>query len=155
MEVAGLHELAAHGFPGAALEKHVVRQDHGGAAGGLEHGADVLEEVELLVRGGGPEVLAVVGQFVLLLLALLVGEGHAALLAEGRIGQHVVVGLSRRRDQRVVRRNRAVAVDLADVVQEHVHQRQPARSGDDFVAEEGFVLEEGALLAVHARIGFH
>ena len=79
--------------PSAALEQHVVRNDHGGASGGREHRADVLREIELLVRGAGPEVLTVVGQLVLLLFSLLVCEGHGAILAEGRIGQHVVEAL--------------------------------------------------------------
>jgi hypothetical protein len=44
--------------PRAALEEHVVGQDHRGAAVLLEDGEDVLEEVELLVAGAGPEVVA-------------------------------------------------------------------------------------------------
>ena len=39
--------------------------------------------------------------------------------------------------------SRAVSsVDLADVVQEHVHQAQPPRVGDDLVAVERFVFQE-------------
>jgi len=50
----------------------------------------VLEKVELLVGGGGPEVLAAVGLGLAALLGPAVGDGDAALLAEGRIGEHNV-----------------------------------------------------------------
>jgi hypothetical protein len=60
----------------------------------FEHCADVLDKVELFVAGGGPEILPVIGQVVLLLLALVVGEGHAAFLAEGWIRQHIVVAFA-------------------------------------------------------------
>ena len=42
----------------AALEQHVVRHHDRGAAVDLQQCLDVLEEVELLVAGGGPEVVA-------------------------------------------------------------------------------------------------
>ena len=94
VQVGVFQELPADGFACAALEQHVVRNDHGGASGGLQHRANVLHEVELLVRGARPEVLPVVGEVVLLLFSLLVGEGHGTLLAEGRIGQHIVETLA-------------------------------------------------------------
>src|ERR1017187_5582645 len=40
------------------LEQHIVGQNDGGAAVDLEQAADVLEEVELFVAGGRPEVVA-------------------------------------------------------------------------------------------------
>jgi hypothetical protein len=43
------------GLAGPALEQHVVRQDHRGAAVDREHLRDVLHEVELLVARGHPE----------------------------------------------------------------------------------------------------
>ena len=49
-----LEELAADGLAGAALEEHVVGQHDGGAAVDLQHGVDVLQEVELLVAGRWP-----------------------------------------------------------------------------------------------------
>jgi hypothetical protein len=62
-----------------------------------------LEEVELLVAARGPEVLPVIHEVVLLFLALVIGEGHAALLSKGRVRQHVVVALAVVSDQRVGR----------------------------------------------------
>jgi hypothetical protein len=102
----------------------------------------VLEEVELFVGRGGPEILPVVDEVFLLLFALLVGEGHRTLFAEGRIGQYVIHGERRLGDEGVGRGDEAVAVDLADVVEEEIHQAQSAGAGDDLVAVEGFVFEE-------------
>ena len=94
MQIGIFQELLADGLARAALEQHVVRNDRGGASGGLQHRADVLHEIELLVRGARPEVLTVVGEVVFLLFSLLVGEGHGTLLFEGRIGQRVVEALA-------------------------------------------------------------
>ena len=60
VDVAALEQFAAHGFAGAAFEEDVVGDDDGGAAVDLEHVDDVLDEVELFVAGGGPEVVALV-----------------------------------------------------------------------------------------------
>ena len=64
----------------------------------FEQRLDVLDEVELLVAGRGPEVVAHDGQVLALLLALLVDDQDARLLAERRIGQHDVE--ARRRGRR-------------------------------------------------------
>ena len=53
----------------------------------LENGEDVLEEIELFVAGGGPEIVAIDDERFLGRLACLVDDGHAAFLAERRIGQ--------------------------------------------------------------------
>jgi hypothetical protein len=59
--------------PAPPLEQHVVREDHGGTAVGVKDGVDVLDEVQLLVGGVGPEVLT--GDKHLLALGAAVG-GH-------------------------------------------------------------------------------
>ena len=148
VEICGLHESLADGLAGATFEKDVVGQDHGGLAGGFEKRADVLEKVELLVRSRRPEVLAVVDEVLLLLLAFLIGEGHAALLAEGRIGEHVVDTSGRLGDQGVGWGNAAIAIDLPDVVEKEVHQAEAAGTGNDLVAVEGVVFEEFLLAFV-------
>ena len=61
------------------------------AAVDLEQAADMLKEVELLVAGGGPEVVAQNFLPLLHLVAVLVDNRDAGLLAEGRIGEHHVV----------------------------------------------------------------
>ena len=48
----------------------------------------MLEEIQLLVLGGGPEVLPFVCLILLLQIPLFVDNGNAALLPEGRVGQH-------------------------------------------------------------------
>ena len=60
VDVAALEEFAADGFAGSAFEEDVVGEDDGGGAADLELADDVLEEVELFVRGGGPELVALV-----------------------------------------------------------------------------------------------
>ena len=62
MHVGLLEQFAADRLAGAALEEHVVGQHHRRAAVLLEDREDVLEEVELLVAGRGPEVVAVDGE---------------------------------------------------------------------------------------------
>ena len=64
-------------------EQAVVGQDDRGPAAGLEHGEDVLDEVELLVAGLDREILAVGG---------LVGP----LGAERRVGEDAIEALGRR-----------------------------------------------------------
>jgi len=85
VHVAALQQIAAHRLPRPALKEDVVRHHNGRPAIGLEHGPHVLQEVELLVGGGGPEVLAAVGLRLAALLGPAVGDGHTALLAEGQI----------------------------------------------------------------------
>ena len=86
-----LEELAADSFAGSAFEENVVGQDDGGVAVLLQDSENVLEEVELLVAGGGPEVVAVDGERFLGLLAVGADDGDAALFAEGRVGENDVV----------------------------------------------------------------
>ena len=54
-----LEQFAPDGFARAAFEQHVVRQHDRRAAVLLEDREDVLEEIELLVAGGRPEIVAV------------------------------------------------------------------------------------------------
>ena len=67
VDVALLEQLAADRLAGAALEEHVVRHDDGRPAVLLQQRLDVLQEVELLVGGRGPEVVAVDDERLLLL----------------------------------------------------------------------------------------
>lgn len=87
----------------------------------------MLDEIELLVRGGGPEVRAAVGDGLLVGSAFLVDHGDAALLTEGWIGDHhrvvgaglvseAVVGL----DWRL-----PLVVVGADAMEKEVHGTEP------------------------------
>ena len=97
-----MEEAFTNGFAGAALEEHIVGQDDSGAAVDLEQAADVLEEVELLVAGGGPEVVAQNLLALLHLIAILVDDGDAGLFAEWRVGEHHVVVDRRLGDEAVL-----------------------------------------------------
>ena len=90
VQVGVVQQLLADRLTGTAFEQHIVRHDNGSAAGGLEHRANVLHEIELLVRGRRPEILTVVSQVVLFLSAFLVREAHGTLFAEWRISEHIV-----------------------------------------------------------------
>jgi hypothetical protein len=94
-------------------------------------------KVELLVAGGGPEVVALDG---VLLGAVrpssptIIG---AALLAEGRVGQHHVEALAGVGRQRVAHHDghRFVA---ANAVQHHVHRAQARRACTSSQPRKGF-----------------
>ena len=91
VHVALLEQLAADRLARAAFEKHVVGHDDRGAAVLLQDREDVLEEVELLVARGRPEIVAMHDERLFLFVAGFVDDGDAALLSEGRIGQHHLV----------------------------------------------------------------
>jgi len=83
----------------------------------------VLDEVELLVRCGDPEVRTVIDQCLLVGVALFVDHGDRRLLAERRIGQHdigVLVGFVAKRVLGLDRRL-AIVVIGSDRAQEQVH----------------------------------
>src|SRR3712207_6350717 len=102
---------------GASLEEYVVRNDDGAPAAHVEQGEDVLDEVELLVVGGGPEVLALVGYVLLLQSAFFGDEGDAALLPEGWIGEDHAEALAGIGGERVhtARDGRGVGVHAVQV----------------------------------------
>lgn len=113
----------------------------------------MLHEIQLLVRRGRPEILPVVGQIVFFLLAFLVGETHRAFLTERRIRQHVIEAFTGIRHQRIIRGNHAVAVDLADIVQKHIHQREAPRIGDNLIAVKCLVLQKRFLRFIQRIFG--
>jgi hypothetical protein len=69
VDVAPVQEAAADRLPRAALEEDVVGDDDRSAPVDLEEGADVLQEVELLVAGRRPEVLTQIAGVLLLDIA--------------------------------------------------------------------------------------
>jgi len=85
-----VQEFAPHHFARAAFEENVVGDDDGRFAVHFENVPDVLNEVELFVAGGGPEIFADDVLRLALDFALIGDEGDAGLFAEGRIGQHHV-----------------------------------------------------------------
>jgi len=71
MDVAVVQELPADRLAGATLEENVVGDDYASTAVYCEQRLDVLDEIELLVRGSSPEVVAPVGLFLFGRLAVL------------------------------------------------------------------------------------
>ena len=116
VQVALVHQVGADLPAGVALEQHVVRHHHSGAAAGLEGAVDVLQKAELLVAGGEGEVGA--------------RRQPAALFgAEGWVGEDECRTLLAERFALLPKR-----VAVADTgglrvgiepVQHQVHQRQP------------------------------
>ena len=70
MDLELLEQVAGPVRPCAALEKNVIRDHDCATAIDLEQALDVLEEIQLLVLGGGPEILPLVGLVLLLKLSL-------------------------------------------------------------------------------------
>lgn len=85
MQITGSKQLLADDLASAALKEHVVRHDHRSLARGFQDGIDVLDEIELLVAAGGPEILTVIYEVFFLLFAFLIGEGEGGFFAEGRV----------------------------------------------------------------------
>src|SRR5205085_5788828 len=95
MHLALLQQFAPDGLTGTALEKHIIRHNHGSAAINLEQRLDMLDKVQLLVAGAGPEVVAHNHACLALLVSLLVDKSDAALAPKRRIGQHNIEILAR------------------------------------------------------------
>ena len=146
VEVAGLQQFLPDSLPGSALKEHIVRHHHRRLSGGFQKSIDVLEEVELLVGAGGPEILPVVDQVLFLLLPLLIGEGEGGLFPEGRISEHIVEPLPRVGEQGVPQGDGDLPVQVADVVEKEVHQAQFEGDRHDFPAPEGFAFQKPLLV---------
>ena len=110
----------------------------------------MLEEVELLVAGGGPEVGALHRQRLPLRLALAVDEGEGRLAAEGRVGQHQVVVDPRMGPQAVVHGD--VGLVAADAVEVQVHGAEARRAVHNLPAVQGVALQPLPLVPVHGRV---
>lgn len=102
----------------------------------------MLNEIELLVGAGSPEILPVVHQLLVLLFALLVGDGDGGFFAEGRVGQHIVHPVAGVCQQSVPQGDGDVAVNIADVVQVQIHQRHFEGVAYQLVAVEGLVFQK-------------
>ena len=102
MHIALGKQPPTYGLAGATLKQDVVRHDHGGAAVDRQQCLDVLDEVELLVRGGRPEVVAHDHQVLARDLALVADERHRRLAPERWVRQHHLEPLTRIRLQHVI-----------------------------------------------------
>jgi hypothetical protein len=111
----------------------------------------VLDEVELLVRRRGPEVVADDHEVLALALALGVHDGHGRLLPERRVREDHVVAVAGIALERVVHRDRAVGVLGPDAVKEQVHHAEAGGVVDDLGAAER--IEAKVLLLIGVQVG--
>ncbi len=81
-----MQEFTAHGLPCPAFKEDIIRHHDAAAAVLHQQGFDMLDKVELLIGGGGPEVLPLDNFRLLGGLAVFADNGGAALLAERGIG---------------------------------------------------------------------
>src|SRR5207249_9461026 len=110
MHLALLQQLAPDSLPGTTLEKHIIRHNHGSAPINLEQRLDMLDKVQLLVAGAGPEVVSHNHAGLTLLVSLLVHKGDAALAPKRWIGQHDIEILARVTAQTIGDSNRRLAI---------------------------------------------
>jgi hypothetical protein len=153
VDIAALQQGTADFLTRTGFEQDVVRHDHCGGAGLLEHRIDVLHEVQLLVARRGPEILALVIDFLRLAFSFVVDDGDAAFFPEGWIGEHHVhdgrflgeaVGSL---DNRLFR--------AAHTVQIKIHGAEPRDARHDVHSADGLLVEKPLGLAIQTGIRLH
>lgn len=90
VQVEFVQQAAAQRLAGSALEQHIVGQHHGGRSARLQHGNDVLKEVQLLVSRLDDEVVADTALLLRPDANILARDAEALPLAERRVGQDYV-----------------------------------------------------------------
>ena len=90
----------------------------------------MLDEVELHVADGGPEIIADDHQRLALGVTFFVDEGDVGLLAEGRVGQHQIEAVRGIGGQAVGHADRACAAVGADTVKVEVNRAVAPRVHD-------------------------
>ncbi|MND55561.1 hypothetical protein D3C80_466490 [compost metagenome] len=135
VQVALVHQIAAHLGTDPGFKQHVVGQHHGGAATGLEATIDVLQEGELLVAGLVGEIVAGIAGF-----APLAG-------AKGRVGEDDIdLGQGGTRlSQGIAEVDHPLFIPF-HAVQQAVHQGQATGIGHQLDPDKGFLLLETHLL---------
>src|SRR6202521_5980171 len=128
MHIALLQQFAPDRLPSSALEKDIIRHDHRGSSVDFEQRLDMLDKIQLLVAGAGPEIIPYNHARFAFLATLLVHEGDAALAPKRGIGKHHVKILAGMAAQAVNHANRGCTLFVAaHAVQEEVHHAE-ARS---------------------------
>lgn len=153
VHVAFKEELLPDRLPCPTLEEDVVRDNHGGPAVLLEEGLDVLDKVQLLVGGGGPEVLPLDDVLLHVDLAVLADDGGGALLAEGRVGEDQVEPLPRIGCQGIGNGERQLLA--ANAVEHQVHGAEARRIVHQLPPAQGLAVQELLLLPVQLVVFCH
>jgi len=121
---------------------------------GGQQGLDVLHKVELLVAGGGPEVVTLDGVFFGAGAAIFAHDDGAALLAERRVGQHHVKTLAGVGAQSVGHHHRHRGFG-ANAVQQQIHGRQAGGALHQLPTAQGFFLQVLFLLPCEVGVVLH
>jgi hypothetical protein len=116
MHVALVEQAAPDGLTRAALKQHIIRHDDGRAATNGQQTVDVLDEVELFVARGHPEVVALVRIVIAGNPAELIDGTEAGFPAERRICQHQCRMLARRLGERIPHLDKFRTVGLSDAM---------------------------------------
>ena len=133
--VTFLEQPVSDGFGSAAFEEHVVRYYHCRTTIRFEKRHDMLHEVQLFVARRSNKIVTLVDQTFLVTLAVAVHKHHAALLTEGRIGEHHIECLLGLLHKRIGDFDRAM-LSPADAMQVQVHQAEPRSVIDNLPAVE-------------------
>ena len=152
VHIALVQQLAPHRLARAAFEQHIIRHHHRRPAVHRQYRPHVLDEIELLVAGRGPEIVAHDHLALAPRLALLVHERHAALLPERRVGHHQPEALARVGRQAVAHVDWARPAVGANAVQIQVHHAQPGRVVHDLPAVQRPVPQVVPLVAVQRAV---
>ena len=138
VNVAVAQEPPPDGLTRPGLEQHVVGHHHRGAATHPEQAHHVLDEVELLVAGGGPEALPLVAV--------------RRRPPERRIGEHHVEAHAGVVPQGVVDVDGGVGLGALDAVQQQVHGAQSGGQLGYLPAGEGPGPQMGGLVGVEGGV---
>src|SRR3972149_6910471 len=101
MDITFMQKFTAYDFTRTAFKEYIIRHNDRSLAGHVQNVLDVLDEVELLVAGGGPEIFANNVLRLSLDLAFFSHKSDAGLLAKGRIGEHHVEVFARVRGKTI------------------------------------------------------
>src|SRR5689334_15817105 len=119
----------------------------------LQKSFDVLDKVELLVAGAGPEIVAHDDAGLALLASLFVDEGDTAFAAKRRIGEHHIEVFAWVPTQAVGHANRTLATFVTtDAVQEEVHDTETGGVVNDLPTVQGVVFQEAFLIAIQVGV---
>ena len=87
----------------------------------------MLHKVQLLVRGGRPEIIALHALLLFTDIAIFSDNGRAALLSEWRIGQYQIKPFAGICCKRITNHNRHRFI-IGDTVQHQIHRTETRRA---------------------------
>src|SRR5665213_2519031 len=157
MNVELLQQPLAQCLTGPALEQDIVRKDNGGSTVDVENRLDVLEEVQLLIGGRHPEVVANYLKSVPGYLPVSPNHRVRRFRAEWWVGEAhrpPPTGVS---GQRVLNFDQTLTIWFPDAVQQHVHGGKSRSSVHEFgaryeVISQVFLLVGRQVLGISAGL---